>query len=37
MPVIPLRSKVESVEFIEFASGSREAGVLESLLTSAGF
>src|SRR5262249_48572393 len=36
-PMLPPRSKVEAVEFIEFASGSREAGTLESLLKSAGF
>jgi 4-hydroxyphenylpyruvate dioxygenase len=37
VPVIPSRSKVEAIEFIEFTSGSREVGALESLLTSAGF
>jgi 4-hydroxyphenylpyruvate dioxygenase len=37
LPVIPSRSKVEAVEFIEFASGSREVGALETLLKSAGF
>jgi len=37
VPIIPSRSKVEAIEFIEFAAGSREASALESLLTSAGF
>jgi 4-hydroxyphenylpyruvate dioxygenase len=37
VPPIPSRSKVEAIEFIEFACGIREVEALESLLTSAGF